>query len=215
MKTLKTTTLLASSLALALAACGEEPVDDVDTAAMETAEPVETAEFDPLSRDYELTAEARERRDAFDMDAFQTEYGGFRDEMGNGAGSASGGNMANDDAMTGSDGDEAMANSGDDGKMSASQDTTMAGPGGGVMARGAMSWDYLDRNSDGMLSVAEYAIWAIPLDPTNPKPNDTAPYVSTEQANTAADSFFYYDMDGDTYLSPDEFARARQGADVA
>ncbi len=75
-----------------------------------------------------------------------------------------------------------------------------------------MTWGYLDRNDDGKLSVAEYAIWAIPLDPNAPKRNDeTTPYLSAEQANKAADSFFYYDIDGDTYLDRREFTAARRG----
>lgn len=79
-----------------------------------------------------------------------------------------------------------------------------------------MDWAYLDRNSDGKLSVAEYAIWAIPVDPNKPKPNDQIkPYLNSDQANKAADSFFFFDKDGSTYLSPEEFARARRGEGVS
>ena len=78
-----------------------------------------------------------------------------------------------------------------------------------------MTWTYLDRNEDNQLSVAEYAIWAIPLDPAAEAANDSdSPQLEPDQIDKAADSFFYYDVDGDTYLSRREFTSARRGDEI-
>ena len=80
-------------------------------------------------------------------------------------------------------------------------------------ARSQMDFAYLDRNSDGQLSVAEYAIWAVPANPNTPVENDqTKPYISTDQINEAGKTFFYFDEDGNTYLSDGEFTAARNSA---
>ncbi|MEC9068060.1 MAG: hypothetical protein VX569_12360 [Pseudomonadota bacterium] len=195
MKKLNASLATASALAFALAACGEPEVAETDNAMVEE-DLSETAEYDPSTRDYTLTEEAQARRDAFDETAFQEEYGTYRDDI-----------MSEPAEPTGSDaGDPAEAQA-----ASAPRD-----PQTNMRARENMTFAYLDRNDDGQLSVAEYAIWAIPLDPTAPRPDDqNAPRVTAEQANKAADSFFYYDRDGDTYLSQSEFQAARSGADVA
>lgn len=189
------TLALASGLALALAACGDDDAEEVDVAAVETETVAPAVEFDPMTRDYQLTGEAQTRRAGFDVDAFQTEYRGYRDEI-TASGESPGGSTPDPEATaTGGTGQAAAGSTGT-----------------GMPDRRSMSWTYLDRNGDGKLSVAEYAIWAIPLDPNAPKPNDqTKPYVTAEQANKAADSFFYYDTDGDTYLSQREFTAARRG----
>ena len=193
MKYLTTKTLFASSLALALAACGGEAEEPVEVA---TPEPTPTAEYDPMSRDYTLSEAAAERRAAFDADAFQTEYDGYRAEIIDEVDEEQAGDANDADAGTAS-------------TTASSRDATT-----NMRARDDMSWSYLDRDGDGRLSVAEYAIWAIPLDPEAVKPNDTAPYLTAEQANKAADSFFYYDQNGDTYLSQREFTSARRGDDL-
>ena len=88
----------------------------------------------------------------------------------------------------------------------------MAGSAGGRVDTATMSFEQLDRNGDDRLSVAEFAIYAVGLDPTRPTPNDeTMPYADSEQLNRAADGFFHYDTNGDTYLQEDEFAAARGG----
>lgn len=211
-------TLLVPSL-LVLAACGSEdventPVDDID-------EIVDADnEFDPMARDYELSEDAQARRDEFDQDRFESEYSGYRDDIrserdtqesmaaerersGGGSGNMSGGSAGSN----GSDSSSSGSGSSDGGMDMPQRDQNT-----NMRARSDMSWSYLDRNDDGKLSVAEYAIWAIPLDPTEPEPNDERPpFVEQEEINKAADSFFYYDRDGDTYLDQREFTSARRG----
>ncbi len=200
MKTLKTTAIL-STLALALAACGDDAEDPIVGSEMADAEANQTVEYDPMTRNYTLSEEAQARRDAFDADAFQTEYAGYRDEI------------VDEQVQTGADaaGDaDAQMSDEDRAEMQAAsqpRDTAT-----NMRLRENMTWGYLDRNDDNQLSVAEYAIWAIPLDPNAPARNDeTAPYLTAEQANKAGDSFFYYDLDGDTYLDRREFTAARRG----
>lgn len=188
---------LATGIALTLAACGDNDADEVETpVATETAAVV--AEFDPMTRDYTLSEDAQERRAGFDADAFQSEYAGYRDEIGSEQ-VRMGDNRDSNAEMTDEDRAEMDA-------AAKARDSNT-----NMRARENMTWSYLDRNDDGKLSVAEYAIWAIPLDPTKPKANDQAPYLTADQANKAADSFFYYDQDGDTYLSQREFTSARRG----
>jgi hypothetical protein len=204
MRNLKTTLAAATGLALSLAACGNDPDNadtlDTDTGVTDTTmadSTVNSDEFNPLERDYTLTAEAQERRAEFDMDEFNNEFREIHDGLAqSGSATTSGGTTTTTSPGT-------------------TTTTGQMGSGSGMMDRSAMNWSYLDRNSDGRLSVAEYAIWAIPMDPTAPKPNDeNAPYTTAEQANRAADSFFYYDADGDSYLSQIEFNNARRGGDV-
>lgn len=198
MTTLKTTAI-ASTLALALAACGDDAEEPMVGSEMADVETEQTAEYDPMTRDYTLSEEAQARRDAFDTDAFQTEYGGYRDEI-TGEQVQIGAGAAPDAEMTEDDRAEMEA-------ASQPRDATT-----NMRLRENMTWSYLDRNDDNRLSVAEYAIWAIPLDPNAPKRNDeTMPYLTAEQANKAGDSFFYYDLDGDTYLDRREFTAARRG----
>ena len=220
--------VLAPSL-LAIAACSSEdventPVDDVD----ELVDAEE--EYDPMTREYTLPEDAQARRDAFDSDAAGQEYGRYRDEIRaeqdteesmaaerereqmamNNGGSASGSNSGSG-STNATGGTSASASSDDDGSGSSSAMPTRDA-NTNMRRRSEMTWSYLDRNDDGQLSVAEYAIWAIPLDPTEPEPNDARPpYVEAEEINKAADSFFYYDRDGDTYLSQREFTSARRG----
>lgn len=192
----------ATALASALAACGEPDVAETDGSAVEDSAVEdyvsEVADYDPSSRDYTLSEEAQARRDAFDEGVFQDEYGSYRDEI-----------MSEQVRLI----DEGAGEEQDPAEAQAASEPR--DPQTNMRARENMTFSYLDRNDDGRLSVAEYAIWAIPLDPTEPKPNDeNAPYVTADQANKAADSFFYYDRDGDTYLSQSEFSAARTGADV-
>ncbi len=218
---MKRISLLVAPSLLALAACGSEdventPVDDID-------EIVDAdTEYDPMTRDYTLTEDQQARRDALDSDATSAEYAGYRDEVraeqdteesmaaerdanrmasNGGSNTTSGsGNGAGADSSGSTD-----ASAGDDTMPTRDANTNMR-------RRSEMTWSYLDRNDDGQLSVAEYAIWAIPLDPTEPEPNDARPpYVEQEEINKAADSFFYYDRDGDTYLDQREFTSARRG----
>ena len=163
-------------------------------------------EFDPLNRDYVLSAEAQERRDAFDAAAFDTEYRGYRDEIRS---------EPDDEGTIEADGGTVTVES-----TGANTSTTVNGedarpigvrtPGTNMRSRRDMSWSYLDRNSDGQLTVAEYAIWAIPLTPEAGEEVD----ISEDQAERLADSFYYYDQDGDGELSQREFTSARRGDDI-
>lgn len=183
-----------AAIALALTGCGDDAADDADMAAVEPDAVV--IEYDPMTRDYLLDEDAQTRRAEFDEDAFQEEYSGYRDDI-----------VGEQVTLTGSP-DRT------DAETQAAAQPRDANTN--MRDRANMTWSYLDRNSDGQLSVAEYAIWAIPLDPAAPKRNDeTQPYLTSDQANKAADSFFYYDQDGDTYLSQQEFSAARRGDNLS
>jgi hypothetical protein len=192
------TTALASALTLAIAGCGEaeEPVVDNDLA---NEQVIDTAEYDPMTRDYLLSDDAAERRAEFSEPDFRSEYRTYRDEIVSEQVRLV--NEAGDDAdMSETDREEAEAAA-----QPREADTNMR-------ARENMTWGYLDRNDDDQLSVAEYAIWAIPLNPQNEALNDQGqPELKAETINKAADSFFYYDLDGDTYLDRREFTAARRG----
>lgn len=205
MKLTKTTLALATGMSIALGACADNDVEEVDM--IETEEVVVADEFDPMTRDYTLNEDATTRRAAFDADAFDTEYRGYRDDIMAESDDAA----MKADGRSMEDGDNMSGDAGKDGAMAGSANMARDA-NSNMMSRSDMRWSYLDRNSDGQLSVAEYAIWAVPLDPNAPKANDeTKPYTSADQTNKAADSFFYYDIDGDTYLSQREFSSARRG----
>ncbi len=194
MKHTRTTAILVSGLALAIAACSDNSED------AETVEPVveQTAEYDPMTRDYTLSEDATTRRAEFDGDTFQSEYSGYRDEI------------VGEQVQLGADADDSGMTDDDRAEMAAAAEPRDASTN--MRARKNMTWGYLDRNDDDQLSVAEYAIWAIPLDPQAEAANDSGtPQLTAEQANKAADSFFYYDLDGDTYLDRREFTAARRG----
>ncbi len=181
-------------LALALAACADE---SDEMAATEEPADIVAVEYDPLVGPYVLTVEQQERRDALDMVAFQEEYAGYHEALVVEATPSP--NMADSGSSSDANADEA----GDDEAVNATN---------GVPERSEMDWSYIDRNDDDRLSVAEYAIWALPMDPTASAANDAKPpYLTADEANQVADSFFYYDRDGDTYLSQQEFASARRG----
>jgi len=197
----RTAPLFASGLALALAACGSNEAEVANTEP--TAAATQTAEYDPMTRDYTLSEDAQARRAEFDAEALETAYAGYRSDIREEQ--VRMGEAADPNAdMTEDDRAEMEA-------ASQARDATT-----NMRTRANMTWGYLDRDDDDKLSVAEYAIWAIPLDPNAPARNDeTTPYLTSDQANKAADSFFYYDIDGDTYLSRREFTAARRGETIA
>lgn len=198
----KTTTLAGCALALALTACGN-PAEDADRPLdTETTPAATTAEYDPMTRDFTLSEEAQTRRAAADMDAMQTDYGTYRDEI------------RGEQVRMGNNRD-AGADMSDDDRAEMTAAAQARDPATNMRTRANMTCGYLDRNEDDKLSVAEYAIWAIPLDPNASAPNDTGqPQLTAAQTNKAADSFFYYDADGDTYLSLREFTAARRGENI-
>ena len=155
---IKTTAL--STLALALAACGDDVADDpVVGSEMADTETAMVDEYDPMTRDYMLGDEAQTRRDAFDADAFRSEYRTYRDEV------------AAEQVEQADDGDAAQDMSEDEREemTAASQERDKQT---NMRLRQNMTWGYLDRNDDDQLSVAEYAIWAIPLNPQHEAMND-------------------------------------------
>ena len=199
----KTATVAAGALALALAACGN-PAPDADRPLDTEATPAATtAEYDPMTRDYTLSEEAQTRRAAADMGAMQQEYGTFRNEI-------------RDERVRMGNNRDAAADMSEDDREEMTAAAQARDSATNMRTRANMTWGYLDRNDDDKLSVAEYAIWAIPLDPNATAPNDAGqPQLTADQANKAADSFFYYDADGDTYLSRREFTAARRGENIA
>lgn len=145
-----------------------------------------------------LSEEQQARYDAMDRQAVSDEYD------------------ANYEALVAGGGTEPMSGTTASATTSPTSTSTSASAsgssaGGTIMPpRGQMDFAFLDRNNDGRLSVAEYAIWAVGVNPTVPKPNDqTRPYLTQDQINEAGQTFFYFDQSGDTYLSPAEFEAAR------
>ena len=122
-------------------------------------------------------------------------------------------------SMSGSgsmDSDDMSSDSSTSGSGSSSAEGAMIGSGSSMPSRSQMTFSYLDRNDDGQLSVAEYAIWALPTNPNPPEPNDAlGPHLTQDQINEAGQTFFYFDDDGDTYLSQEEFQDARNSGRVA
>lgn len=214
--------LSAAAAGLALSGCDSEdventPVDDIDEIVDEDNEGYPVAG--------ELSDEQQAKFDSFDREAAAMEYddnqagmhsgstdGHSGDAMASGSGTqssqtgqAASGNSSNTDQAS------ASGNAG-----SSTMNSNDANSASGVAAlrpRSQMDFAFLDRNGDGQLSVAEYAIWAVRSNPRKPKPNDNnRPYTSVDQINEAGETFFYFDADGDTYLSPQEFGAARSSA---
>ncbi|MDG6078310.1 hypothetical protein E3U23_03785 [Erythrobacter litoralis] len=192
-----------STAALALAACSDqqdetpitqEAADDMDVAAMDD---------DAMPVGGELNETQQASYDAMDRQAVSDEYDTNRDTMM--AESANSGAMASNTSMQSDmEGDTATSST------PAPSATNTAAP---LPARSQMDFAYLDRNDDGQLSVAEYAIWAVRANPNTSVANDqTKPYISTDQINEAGQTFFYFDEDGDSYLSNSEFTTARNSS---
>ncbi|MEL7728176.1 hypothetical protein AAG612_01420 [Citromicrobium bathyomarinum] len=199
-------TAMMTSAALALTACGSEdventPVDDIDE--IVDADNNQTAD-DAYPVGDTLDEDQQARFDAMDRQAVSDEYDTNRDAMNDEMDSNEG--AMGSDTMAGGASEDGSSGTGGDG---------MTGGSGGesMMPRSQMDFAYLDRNDDGQLSVAEYAIWALPTDPSEPEPNDAkAPYLTQSQINEAGETFFYFDEDGDSYLSQAEFQAARNSA---
>ena len=203
-----------SGAALALAACSDDPNETPITqeAAPDMDAEVLADDAMPVGGDLNETQQAS--YDAMDRQAVSDEYDANRDSMmaESSSGSINSDAMAsNADSMSGSSSEASTSTSGSstDAMADNSGDSDVAA----LPARSQMDFAYLDRNSDGQLSVAEYAIWAVRANPNTPVANDqTKPYISTEQINEAGQTFFYFDEDGDSYLSNSEFTAARNSA---
>ena len=210
-------TTLISTAALALAACGSEdventPVDDVDEIVDDDANQGMGDDAYPVGGD--LDTDQQSRFDAMDREAASAEYDRNRDAMmeemaagGMSESSAAGQSAGGMDENTGDMADAGSSGTGGDAMTGSSDGAPM------MMPRSRMDFAFLDRNDDGELSVAEYAIWALPTDPGEPARNDAkAPYLTQSQINEAGQTFFYFDEDGDSYLSQSEFQAARNSA---
>lgn len=211
-------TTLVSAAALGLAACDSEdventPVDDIDEIVDDSND-----EAYPIGGD--LNEDQQASLDAMDSQSVSDEYdrnmADMQTEMESGGG-ASDGSMGGA-SMSGSgstDSDETSSDSSTSASGTSSAEGAMNGTGSSMPSRSKMTFGYLDRNDDGKLSVAEYAIWALPTDPKPPEPNDAlGPHLTQDQINEAGQTFFFFDDDGDTYLSQDEFQDARNSGRV-
>jgi hypothetical protein len=208
--------LAVSTAALALAACSDDPNETPITqeAAPDMDAEVLADDAMPVGGDLNETQQAS--YDAMDRQAVSDEYDTNRDNMMAESSSASGNSDAmasNTDSMSGSSGGTSASTSDNSGSNDAMADNSGGSDVAALPARSQMDFAYLDRNSDGQLSVAEYAIWAVRANPNTPVANDqTKPYISTDQINEAGQTFFYFDEDGNSYLSNAEFTTARNSA---
>lgn len=206
-------TTFVSAAALSLAACDSEdventPIDDVDEIADNDANQGMGDDAYPMGGD--LDADQQSRYDEMDRQAVSDEYDRNRDAMDEEM--QAGGGMA-DGSMAGQAEGGTSADASDSGDMADAGTSGNTGSASMMRPRGQMDFAFLDRNDDGELSVAEYAIWALPTDPSEPARNDAkAPYLTQSQINEAGQTFFYFDEDGDIYLSPQEFQTARNSA---
>ena len=206
-------TTFVSAAALSLAACDSEdventPIDDVDEIADNDANQGMADDAYPMGGD--LDADQQSRYDEMDRQAVSDEYDRNRDAMDEEM--QAGGGMA-DGSMAGQAEGGTSADASDSGDMADAGTSGNTGSASMMRPRGQMDFAFLDRNDDGELSVAEYAIWALPTDPSEPARNDAkAPYLTQSQINEAGQTFFYFDEDGDIYLSPQEFQTARNSA---
>ncbi|MAO97115.1 MAG: hypothetical protein CL803_12255 [Citromicrobium sp.] len=206
-------TTFVSAAALSLAACDSEdventPIDDVDEIADNDANQGMGDDAYPMGGD--LDADQQSRYDEMDRQAVSDEYDRNRDAMNEAM--QAGGGMA-DGSMAGQAEGGTSADASDSGDMADAGTSGNTGSASMMRPRSRMDFAFLDRNDDGELSVAEYAIWALPTDPSEPARNDAkAPYLTQSQINEAGQTFFYFDEDGDSYLSPQEFQTARNSA---
>ena len=187
---------------VAVSGCNSEdventPIDDIDEVVVEDDDGYPVAG--------ELTTEQQANFDAMDRDAAAEEYDANQAALAvTGSTESDAGGVASDATRSDTSSNDGLGNS-----MTTQQGSNVEP----LRARRAMDFAFLDRNGDGQLSVAEYAIWAVRSNPREPKENDeTRPFTSPDQINKAGETFFYFDKDGNTYLSPDEFRAARASA---
>ncbi len=181
---------LLASTALFLAACAETETEEplpVDETVTELPEIVMVG---PMDQDVELDEEQQARFDAMDREAATREYRDIR--------------IAHMEDRNGENGVGATTQ---DRQSTDSADTT---DNGQMMDPYATSFEKLDYNDDDQLSVAEFAIFAMDVNPNVPKPNDEKGLqITADQLNRAAEPFFSYDTDGDSYLNESEFEAAK------
>ncbi|WP_137679392.1 hypothetical protein [Aurantiacibacter suaedae] len=185
-----------SAFALALTACADDDPVEAPAADADLTTNADTMMDDAMPLGGDLSEDQQANYDSMDRQAVSDEYDANRGAM---VGSSS----ESEATMSEADNSGAM-----DTSMSDESTPSMTLP-----SRSQMDFAFLDRNGDGMLSVAEYAIWAVRANPATPVENDEAkPYITPDQINEAGQTFFYFDEDGSTYLSPSEFTSARNSA---
>lgn len=210
MKKQLTITTFVSAAALSLAACDSQdventPVDDID----------EIVDEDVPEEGYPAGGELNEAQqanfDAMDWQAVSDEYDSNLADM-----QAERTSSSEMQGSSPSSGNSMTADSTSNDSASTMSDSTSDMSDSPMPSRSDMNFSYLDRNEDGQLSVAEYAIWALPTNPNPPEQNDArGPHLTQDEINTAGQTFFYFDDDGDTYLSQEEFQDARNSTRVA
>jgi hypothetical protein len=186
--------------ALIVAGCDARDDTEIVTPADEVGIGVEDDDAYPVGGT--MTPEQQGNFEEFDRDAAMSEYETNRSAM-----TAS---DMNGQAMSGGNGAMSETTQAD---ASAGATGSAATPAPSLRPRSQMDFAFLDRNSDGQLSVGEYAIWAVRANPATSAPNDqTRPFISTEHLNEAGQTFFYFDENADSYLSRSEFDTARSSA---
>ena len=93
------------------------------------------------------------------------------------------------------------------------EDTGQQRGGAGGSGGGAAGFAGLDRDNDGRLSPAEFAIYNLPAETParqGATHDEHPPFVSDEALNRSATSFRQVDTNGDFFLSPEEFSPDRR-----
>jgi|TARA_R100000501_G_scaffold4652_1_gene10038 hypothetical protein len=207
MKMGKTFAILGAASALALGACGEQNVEPDPTAQIEE-DPLgmpENTDMDTQAADVsEVIGDDMDEVDTYDVEgaAFETP----RMQQGPTF------SAAREQPLT----EEQTARMGDDDPEEVSAEVTretqeLAAAGERLVdpaTNGDASFAQLDRDGDGQLSVAEFAIYD--LSNVHPrvqgqKDDGTRPYVSTTAVNMAMEDFARLDEDGDFFLDRSEF----------
>lgn len=189
----------AAAAALILTACGGS---EVETADANLAVPTETAGLDGPDAViiYPSGTEA-----SLEPNALRTEVDRLQREQGstNMQGGSSSAGQATGDQMAGQANDQMSGN-----QMSGQAGNQMAGESGDGAGSAATSFAGFDRDNDGRLSPAEYAIYALPSETPARQGavnDENPPFVSDEALNQSITSFRRLDANGDFFLSPQEF----------
>lgn len=193
---------LAAAALLTLGGCG-------DGAEQEVAEANMAAPVGDLAPDAVIIYPAG-TEGSLEMNAMRSEVQRLQREGGSqAAGGTSGAGMGNQSStagMAGASGENQSASAGSAGGEGGNQSSS-AGMNGG-QAGAAAGMGGFDRDNDGRLSPAEYAIHTLPSETaarqgaTN---DENPPFVSDEALNQVITSFRQLDKNGDFFLSADEF----------
>lgn len=196
---------LAAAAVLTLGACG-------DDAEQEVAEANMAAPAGDLAPDaviiYPAGTEASLEANAMRTEVERLQREGGTAAMAGGAGTQAEG-AAGNMAMGNQSGGTAMTGAGNQSGTAGTAGGQTGNQGGSAGSAGAAAgMAGLDRDNDGRLSPAEYAIHALPSETparqgaTN---DQKPPYVSDEALNQVVTSFRRLDRNGDFFLSAEEF----------